>query len=264
MKKILSNKIIFFSIFFFISCVSVNATPYNNIMGDTLYLSHFESLSDSKIPAEFGINSGIFLKLIIFLILFSAITFALTFFSNENKILIKSIFNKKISYQLYESQSPVLNSLMFFYNIISLLAVGLLLVITKENLYETLKINNIIVFFIPLIFYIVQIVFLKIFDIVFEMGELNRIFRQTNSINGIIIFPLLVLIFFIIYFFSKLTLLSIVVSLIVLLLFYIIRTYNLLGFFLTKGFSKLLLFLYLCSIEILPVLIFVKIILYKS
>lgn len=260
----MSKKINAIIIFIFFFSYRLFSTPYEYALGDTSYLKLYKQLKAANTNTKFVLNEANLSKFIIFLVLFSIITYIALMFSKENKIILKSLFNKKIAFQVFETQSPTINSLLFFYNIISILSLGYLFILIKNNIFSEININNVIVFFIPLFFYLFHIFFLKLFNIVLELEELNRIFHQTTSITGLIIIPSLVLIFFIINLFPDIVIFSIISSIIILILFYTIRTYNIFSFFLAKGFSKLLLLLYLCTIEILPVMIFVKILIYKS
>lgn len=259
LKKI--NAII---IFLFLFSQFVFSTPYKNALGDTSYLNLLKQAKTIQTNTEFLVNGEILSKFVIFSVIFLVIAYIAIIFSGENKIILKSIFNRKIFFELFETQSPAVNSLLFLYKIISILLLGYLFILIKNNFFSQIAINNVIVFFIPLLFYLFESVFLKLFNIVFELKELNKIFSQTESITGLIIIPSLILIFFIINFFPDKAALLIIISIIILLLFYTIRTYNIFSFFSAKGFSKLLLLLYLCTIEILPIVIFVKIIIDKS
>ena len=205
-------------------------------------------------------NDWLIIALLISLILLAFVNF-------YHKKYITSIFISLLNYRaalklkedsnINTSRSGNILLILYFLNI-SILIYELI-----QYYSINLEINEILsfllIFLIILSIYFVKLVIILFLSSIFEIKEIisEYIFNTKifNQISGIILLPLIISIQ---YIGQNLTKYIIISSLIILLTVYITRIYRSIQIFFHKQFSILYLFLYFCSIEILPFIILIK------
>ena len=171
-------------------------------------------------------------------------------YNNRNfNALIKevNIFNEFQSWLLFVAY--VLNFSLFIYFLIRFYAGRL------PSGYGFYDYGEILIFFF--IFNLMKLLIIRVIGAIFKTSAKSNEYMALNFIfslvAGMFIFPLLVLIFYSNMIFILYT------SLIIISLYYLFQLYK--DFFIGSGvikFSKVYLFIYLCTLEILPVMILIK------
>ena len=233
-----------------------------NLLGSKNNIKIFKN-KEKKKKTKFQLK--IFNDWLIFVIIFSLILLAFVNFYHKKYItkIFTSFSNYRAALKLKEDSNTLTGRsgnillLLFFINI------SVLIYELFEYFSLNIKINAILSFLlifaiVASIFFIKQII-IRLLGSVFEITEIitDYIFNTKiyNQISGIVILPLIISIPYISQNISEIL---IILSFITLITIYTTRVYRTTQIFFHKQFSILYLFLYFCSIEILPLLILIK------
>ena len=222
-----------------------------------------ESVSNTNPNESFNISDGWWIKLLLIFSLFVFIGIYLSFFS-ELPIIIKALFNKAFFQQIYELQSSVIQNLLLAFNIVFFLSISVVIYLylaIEKSIF--LLIGPFVLYLLVLsaivVFYFFKVFAVKIWSFALnnEKFEIAYLFSIRIS-NSFLSTFLLFFIFSALYNpFCKLLCLKIVFFII--LIVFIIRLWRIFYEFLHQGFSLFYLILYLCTVEILPPLVVMKI-----
>ena len=215
---------------------------------------------------EESIKEKFFPDWIIGLILISFLLIAyVNFYYNSYLVqILEALVNFRATIKLKEdssaisAQSRVILLFVFFIN--------LALFIYELFLFYNYQINInsillfILIFFVIILYFFFKYMLLQIFGYIFEVHDLKNLYLHNtnliNQINGLIILLSVLIIQFIN---QKYIEIIIYLTFIIHITTYLIRILRTAQIFLFKQFSLLYLFLYFCTVEILPFLILIKV-----
>ena len=220
-----------------------------------------------KIPdKKEGIREKIFPDWLIAIMIFSFILLAFVNFYDHTYIgqIFESLINFRASIKLQNessalaAKSAVLLMIMFFLNI----SMFIYQVFLYFNLHT--NINSIllffIIFFIIISYFLFKYVIIQLLGNIFDATEVKKLYIHNtnllNQINGIILLISVIVIPFID---NNFIVIIIYATFILLIISYIIRVLRTVQIFSYKHFSLLYLFLYFCTVEILPFFIIIKV-----
>ena len=208
-------------------------------------------------------------EIIILIISFLMLGFAKAFRNNRFKQAVKGLYNYSVALEITREEKVFFHQSNLIFTIIHLLTSSLFLYQRKEIIHSTrLEANSFISFLIILGFivatYIIKYVFAKVLFFILNDNSIvsEYIFNISlyNNLLGVTLIPILLLSYFSsIPAFYVLFYIAIPLMLII-FLFRLIRLY-LIG--ITKGISYFYIFLYICTLEILPLVVLLRIFIIK-
>ena len=184
------------------------------------------------------------------------------FYFRRLKQILKSFFSQRFINQLVRDGELLNENISLILYVNYFISFSILLYIADKYFTQNYQLSNIyylqILVFIILLFFI-KIGFIRILGIIFktkrETREYLRLQYVFNQATGLFLLPLLILIIYL-----KINLL-LIFSFILLFLILVFRLMRVIIYRISpSNFSEFYLFLYLCTIEILPLLIFFKLI----
>jgi hypothetical protein len=215
-------------------------------------------------PKSFNSGNENFITLFLFLCLILYTLSNILFFRRLNQIL-KSFFNQSAVNQLTRDGNILNETISLLLYINYFIAFAMLLFITNKQI---LKINiynldgiyqYLIILAVVILFFSLKIITIKFIGFVFKTRQETSDYMQLlfifNQITGIVLIPILIIAVY-----AKIKSLIYVSFILIalLLMFKVIRI--ILNRISPTKFSVFYLFLYLCTIEILPILVFIKMI----
>jgi hypothetical protein len=206
--------------------------------------------------------------LILFMIVVGAIIIVLqNVYSNQFSTFLRSPFSlKKFNEFLYELNGRP-NLFLYLLEIIGVSIISVYLFYLKEFLQvHFLLADKLELIFYVFVIIVIWIVFktlvLRIIQFVFKISEIVNshiiILHLFNAINGLILFPFLLMIS---YLDANLITASLWLLIAILLLLFIERQIFLVLILFRSGFSIFTILLYLCALEIVPVLVLTNVVL---
>ncbi len=201
-------------------------------------------------------------KNIIFIIALLFITFLSVKFSEEITLIIKSFFNRIYMRHILTVQQNTLSNLLIIFNIFFFIISSIFFYFVLRQIVLPIKISDYILFFsvfsVLVLFFLLKLLSAKLWNFLFEDENFYPLFitniRLSNSIESIF----LLFFFFIIFFNPVFGLKWYVFGFLIFLIGFIIRSYNMIREYFNKGFLLFYLILYLCTVEIFPILLLLK------
>jgi hypothetical protein len=192
------------------------------------------------------------------LILFLLSIFILKF-SDEITYISKAFVNQTLASELFQNKNSIFKNILSLFNIISLILISYFLFLYK-NKTENLKSDIILIYIFAIIiaFFLAKTILSFIWSI--STGEKNSfkiIFFYSKLANTILSFILTTAIF-VLLINSNFNTNYFKIIIFIALGIYLIKYFNIFRDFFKQGFSFFYLILYLCTVEILPILIFIR------
>jgi len=201
----------------------------------------------------------------IFFLMFVVLAWIQVFYFRRFHLLVKANFSKRFLHQLIREGNVFNERISLALSLIYLLAVGLILYqisrLIEHHVFSIISGFNLFLIAVLAVigFWSVKIMAMEFLSIVFRTDEVNKRYELniliTTGSLGVILLPVLV---FAVYLKSE-WLLAGSICLVGLASFYRFFKGFLIGLSLTR-FSYFFLFVYLCTLEILPVLVVMKVI----
>lgn len=268
MKRI-SLVILFF--ISFLTCFSQTPDELNekklnfNSIGDKTYIdsTYAENFQSDTISEKLIINSN-WWHAVLAIIIFSFFVWIYYNYNNELNFSLKSMFSSVFFRQVQNIQSSVFNNFVIFLNIIFFVVFSLALFyfLNSNKSVSNLDISDLELYLFILLFivgfYFIKLITAKIWTFIFDGKNFFKVYSISIKLANILASILLIFVVFIAIFnpfcnnFCLFTSFFIVVSV------FILRLWRMLTDFFQQGFSFFYLILYLCTVEILPVLVVLK------
>lgn len=201
---------------------------------------------------------------VIILIIIGLIFFIILFFSfsTEITLVIKSLFNSVFFRQLLNQQNTVINNLLIFFNILFFLSIStigyLYLSVTKSVEFSSHLLLFLSVIGTLIVFYGWKIISSSIWAYVLDNNRFSTVYKFSIKIANVFLASFLIFFIFSAIFNPNCEVFCLKISFFLILIVFIIRLWRIFFEFFQQGFSLLYLILYLCTVEILPVLIVLK------
>lgn len=184
---------------------------------------------------------------------------------NNFRVFILSVFNLKLSERIWADQRPVFSfvilQLFAIYLFIAALFINYFLELNHFNPLNSYFVQYITIVSVLLIVYLVKFIIHGLLGVLFKMNKLGFGFvANTVSVNNFIALVILPFIIFIIY--NENSLMTMILAKTVMAFFFISVGYRIFRIILLRhtffSFPNVYLFLYLCTLEIVPWFVIVK------
>lgn len=208
-------------------------------------------------------------QVIILVLIVVLLGFAKAFSSNRFKQSIKALFNYGTAQEISREEKVFFHRSNLLFTAIHLLATSLFLYHLKELFNSGGLVANKFMFFLLIfggltILYTFKYLFFRILSFIFNEASIasEYIFNVSlyNNLLGVILIPILCIMFF-----SSLPILSVLfyVAFPLIFLIFLLRVIRLYLVGIRKGILYSYIFLYICSLEILPLVVFYRIFVLK-
>lgn len=199
---------------------------------------------------------------LLFIFYLSILAFFYTKFNSEINSIFKAFFNKSAFNRLNIAQNNIFNNILIVFNflffiLVTTLFFRILQKLTPYNTYSKAILFSSI-FTIIFIFYHIKLLSAGVWVYIFEDKTFFKDFYINLRIANFIQSIILLFVLFITTYNINIKENLIELSFLMILIVFIIRVFNILREFFSKGFLFLYLILYLCTVEILPVLLVYK------
>jgi len=261
-------------IFFTVVFANINAQPHNNEVvsdsfGDKNYVNlqlEIENELIENLPeTKFQIYNE-WWQNILFLVYFIIFTLFYVKFNKEINVVFDAFLNKNTFNRIVISQNSSYNNILIVFNLLFLILISSLFFrilkdLTPYNDYPSLLFFVSILFFV-FVFYMSKLIAARIWGFIFEDKSFFKIFQVNLKIANLIQSIFLLIILFIATYNANIEPHLVNFSFFVIIITFLIRAFNIFREFFSKGFLFLYLILYLCTVEILPVLLFYRYLLF--
>ncbi len=255
--------LIFISTFVFSQDTKPQLTA--DTLGNTTFFSQQKTIENNYLESlpepKFSINNN-WWENGLFLLFLTILTIFYVKYTPEINLIFKSYINKNHYNQLKSTQNTIYNNTLTIFNFIFLIIISVIINIYIKDTEIAKKINDKLIFPIILtivyIFYQFKLLSALTWSYLFEekifFKDYYNNIRISNFIQSIFLITTLFIVTYIPFLQGKLfktTIFIISIS-------FIIRSLNLMLNNLSKGFLFFYVLLYLCTVEILPVLLIFK------
>ncbi len=265
MKKFLY---ILFFIFVFGTAYAQEQPDTNNIFTDFGTISVAQNIDTSNFATnqaellretiKFDSRWWITILLTIGLILFTVVYYI---YHDEFTTTSKALFQGVYFRQIYE-QNVFYTNFLITLNILFYIETSILFFLYLTN-YSLLALLNNYTFYLITIgailgFFSIKYVFAKFWEKIFEEKQFSQVYLSSILIANSVIAPVLLFLLFFILFNPFLSMTVFYISFSLFVIVFILRVLRLFSEFFYQGFSLFYLILYLCTVEILPILVAIK------
>ncbi|MBN2892380.1 MAG: DUF4271 domain-containing protein [Bacteroidales bacterium] len=244
-----------------------NNTPQNKIydgfIGDKQAIdSSYAELLNVDLSKEEIIISKKWWVIFLLVVLFYFFIAVYYNFTDEFSSVFKSLFNAPFFRQTVTQQSSVVNSFILFLNILFFLSVSIILMLFFKNKNIQIFNNSVFTFSSILLvlvsYHFIKQLFAKIWAYVFEEKYLYSVYVVSMRIANVFMATFLLFFIFSAVFNPFCKEFCVFLSFLLILTVFILRVWRVFSEFFQYGFSLFYLILYLCTVEILPVLVVLR------
>ncbi|MBN2662720.1 MAG: DUF4271 domain-containing protein [Bacteroidales bacterium] len=221
-----------------------------------------ENLTYQNLPEPSFEFSSSWWQSVLFLSYLTILSFFYTKFNSEISTIFKAFFKKNIFNQLNVSQNTIFYNILVVFNFLFFILIStffyrILRIQSPYNTYSSLLLY-ISIFSVLFLFYHIKLFSAFFWGFLFEKKDFFKDFYVNLRIANLIQSVMLLFVLFITTYNVSLKANLIDLAFFVIISSFLIRVFNVLQQFFSKGFLLFYLILYLCTVEILPVLLAYK------
>lgn len=261
----------FFFLIFFFFILHVNVFSQNiidipaNSFGDTNYV-HNQSFVENQVFEELPEATLSFNKNwwqgILFLLYLIVLAFFYTKFQFEISTILKAFLNRNIFNQLNITQNTIFNNILIVFNFLFFILISTFFyrILHGQSPYTSYSSFLLFgtIFSVVFLFYHIKLLSAITWNFLFEKKDFFKDFYVNIRIANLIQSVMLLFVLFITTYNTNLKENLIDLAFFVIITAFVVRVFNVLRQFFSKGFLLFYLILYLCTVEILPVLLAYK------
>ena len=227
---------------------------------DSLFSNYVVPLNPNE---EISIYKNWWIKFLLIISLFIFIGVYLSFLT-ELPIVIKALFNKAFFRQIIQQHSSVIKNLITSFNIIFFLSISVIIYLylsIAKSIF--LIIGSFVLYLLVLvsivIFHFLKIQIAKVWSYALDYKQFSKSYLYSVKISNVFLSTFLLFFIFSSLFNPFCKLVCIKIALLLVFIVFIIRLWRIFYEFFQQGFSLFYLILYLCTVEILPPLVVIKV-----
>lgn len=197
-------------------------------------------------------------NIIFFVIFFSFFIFLVIEYQEEIIYIIKASINIVFFRQILTQTNNIISNVFLFFNIF-------FLILLSSFIFSFLKfqnffpyVNSVLLFLIILtaiiLYYFLKKIIVKIWSYIFENNNIYKIYNLSDNIFKIYPIIFLIVFLFFINYILKFTEEFYFISILFLIIYYLFTIFRMFQDFFYNRYTILYLILYLCTVEILPIL----------